>query len=89
MQVVHTAGAPPRSGSTIFANIGWTRKSRKALTNSAVANSGSYDLLVGSSHMVQGAGFQVPGAGSRTSNQDREPEPWTRHLEPGTLPQRQ
>jgi hypothetical protein len=29
--VFHTAGDPPRSGSTIFANSGSTQKSRKAL----------------------------------------------------------
>jgi hypothetical protein len=35
MQVVHTAGLPPKNGSTIFPNIGSTAKSRAALRNTA------------------------------------------------------
>jgi hypothetical protein len=31
MQLVHTAALPPRWGSAILANIGWSRKSRNAL----------------------------------------------------------
>ncbi len=33
MATDHTAGAPPRRGSTIFVNIGWTTNSSAALTN--------------------------------------------------------
>src|SRR5436309_6033233 len=38
--VFQTIGARPRTGSTIFATIGSTRNSRKALKKSAEANSG-------------------------------------------------
>src|SRR3989442_11240637 len=37
MQVFHAAGVPPRSGNTILATIGSTRKSNVALTNSVMA----------------------------------------------------
>jgi hypothetical protein len=37
--VFHTIGVPPRTGSTIFAIIGSSRKSRKALRNSVAPNS--------------------------------------------------
>lgn len=37
MQVFHTAGEPPSSGSTMRLNTGWTRKSRNALQNTAHA----------------------------------------------------
>jgi hypothetical protein len=33
MQAFHTAGEPPRRGSTSRPNSGWTRKSRKAEAN--------------------------------------------------------
>jgi hypothetical protein len=39
MQVIHTAGVPPSRGSTILENMGWTKKSSKALTNNEMANS--------------------------------------------------
>src|SRR5262245_62402091 len=38
MQVFHTAGAPPSSGSTIFATIGCTTNRRLALTKAVKAN---------------------------------------------------
>jgi hypothetical protein len=37
MQVFQTAGVPPRRGSTMRANIGWTRKRRAELTNKVQA----------------------------------------------------
>jgi len=40
MAVFHTAGEPPSSGSTIFANISSRQKIRTALTMSVRANSG-------------------------------------------------
>ena len=40
MQVLHTAGEPPRRGSTILAIIGSTMNIRPALRNSVVANAG-------------------------------------------------
>lgn len=39
MQVIHVAGVPPRVGSTILANIGWTAKSRAEPTKSVTENS--------------------------------------------------
>jgi hypothetical protein len=33
MHVIHTAGAPPNAGKTIFPTIGWMRKRRPAPTN--------------------------------------------------------
>ena len=41
MQVFQTIGEPPSSGSTIFATIGCTKKSRNALTNSVDVKSGT------------------------------------------------
>jgi hypothetical protein len=38
MQVVHTAGLPPSSGSTILPNIGSTTKSSAALRKTASVN---------------------------------------------------
>src|SRR6516165_8840618 len=37
MHVFQTAGVPPKSGSTILANIGWTRKSSVALRKRVAA----------------------------------------------------
>jgi hypothetical protein len=37
MQVFHTAGVPPRSGKSIFANIGCTQNSSDALANNVAA----------------------------------------------------
>src|SRR5437867_11543457 len=37
MQVFQTAGLPPKYGSTILPIIGWSRKSRAALTKSVIA----------------------------------------------------
>jgi hypothetical protein len=37
MLVFQTAGAPPSRGVTIFVMMGWTEKSRKALTKIADA----------------------------------------------------
>jgi hypothetical protein len=41
--VFHTAGNPPNSGSTIFANIGWIQNSSPAPTNMVAMNSASTD----------------------------------------------
>src|SRR4051794_36517615 len=41
MQVFHTAGVPPSSGSTKRLNIGCTRKSRKALVKMAAVKTAS------------------------------------------------
>ena len=38
MHVFHTDGVPPRSGSTIFENIGCTENSSAAFTNSVIEN---------------------------------------------------
>jgi hypothetical protein len=38
MHVFQTAGVPPRNGRTIFASIGCTQKSRKALRKMVIAN---------------------------------------------------
>src|SRR5438270_12353001 len=44
MQVFHTAGVPPSKGSTILANIGWTRNSSAELRNRVPAKrTGSMD----------------------------------------------
>jgi len=45
MQVFQTAGVPPASGRTIFANIGCTRKSSAALTKRVVAKSRTIETL--------------------------------------------
>lgn len=45
MQVVHTAGLPPNSGRTIFANMGSTTKSRAALMNTANVNANFVKVL--------------------------------------------
>jgi len=37
MHVFHTAGVPPRRGSSSLPIIGWTEKSRQALTSSVRA----------------------------------------------------
>jgi hypothetical protein len=37
MQVFQTAGVPPRRGKIILAIMGWTRKSKVALTNKVKA----------------------------------------------------
>src|SRR5438477_8500252 len=57
MQVFQTAGVPPRSGNTIFAIMGWTRKSSAALRNSvAEKNNCKYELPMrrGRSHRRNG-----------------------------------
>ena len=41
MQVFHTAGVPPSSGSTMRPNIGCTRNSRNALVKMAAVNTAS------------------------------------------------
>ncbi len=38
MQVIQTAGAPPSSGSTIRANMGWIENTNTAEMNSALPN---------------------------------------------------
>jgi hypothetical protein len=38
MQAVHTAALPPRTGNTILANIGSTKKSKAALKNMVKEN---------------------------------------------------
>jgi hypothetical protein len=41
MQVFHTAGVPPSSGNTIFANIGSARNNNPELQNRVRQNSGT------------------------------------------------
>jgi hypothetical protein len=45
--VFQTAGAPPNRGKTILANIGWIKKSKKALRNKAIEKIISNFLFLG------------------------------------------
>src|SRR5688572_16400236 len=47
MHVVQTDGDPPSSGSTILANIGWTRNRSKALAKSAAEKMMTTGMYVG------------------------------------------
>jgi len=40
MQVFHTCGVPPNFGRIILPIMGWTKNSKKALTNNVRAKSG-------------------------------------------------
>jgi hypothetical protein len=61
MHVVHTDGDPPSSGSTIFANSGWTQKISSAFrlptpNNSQTLGLGSWEwLAVGSWQLAVGS----------------------------------
>src|SRR5687767_6904692 len=63
MQVFHTAGEPPSSGSTILPNIGCTRNSSPALVNTAAVN-------VASSGSAKPAGARSAGAAAAAVGTD-------------------
>src|SRR5262249_43395031 len=46
MHVFHTPGVPPKRGKIILAIIGWTGKSRVALTKSVTANKTTIDVYL-------------------------------------------
>src|SRR5439155_13598615 len=60
MQVFHTWGVPPSLGKIILPTMGWTRKSKNALTNSVMAKKSRAKgpPLVSS---IAGAGFLFSG----------------------------
>ncbi len=62
MHVFQTAGVPPSRGSTILANIGWTRNSSVALTSSVRAKKNCIrtPLAVPGSHQPGGMPSGTP-----------------------------
>src|SRR4051794_23866382 len=72
MQVFQTAGVPPNSGSSSLPTIGWTRKSRKALTKSVAANNSG---TAGASGWNDGSSVEIRG-GSYEFGEGRRPDRW-------------
>src|SRR5437764_9970964 len=71
MQVFHTPGVPPTSGSNSFPTSGWTRNSRAAPTNRVAAyRAGSNATSAGRAGPPKGG-----GEGHRPFLQDGDPSP--------------
>src|SRR5437773_11352792 len=76
MQVFQTAGVPPRSGRSIFATIGWTRKTSAAPENAAVAKTSGSDRprrAPTTTPALAGAAGRTAGAGTALEGRDDIP----------------